>query len=374
MNESINVTGPALKTRIAPLILLIAMSASLASVSPRSLELISDEIVAKHMAEKHIPGMSVAIVQNGDLVFSKGYGKSSVEFNIAATADTVYPISSVSRTFAGLLALRLEDQGLLDLDAPISAYGIDLPADKQSISVRHLLQHTHGLEDFYHSDDYVVDTGKSMDDSTTEELISWSLSQPLQSQPGDAWAYGLAGYVILAQIFERVGERPFTELVDQYVLQPLDITATYGGSDVLVDGRNPVLYEWLDDDLIGHVIGFSPRVYAAGGLNISVTEMARVFAALSGDSFIDSDAKKNLWRNVDLANGKASYYGLGWSSYTTSKDRWVVGHEGGGASWVIYYPDQDLAVIALSNMSGARADVLPYEIARAAFAAGLVSE
>ena len=350
------------------------MSASLATVSPPDFELISDEIVTKHMAEKHIPGMSVAIVQDGALVFSKGYGKSSVEFDIAATADTVYPISSVSRTLAGLLAVRLEEQGLLDLDAPISAYGIDLPADKQSISVRHLLQHTHGLEDFYHSDDYVVDAGKSMDDSTTEELIGWSLLQPLQSQPGDAWAYGVVGYVVLAQIFEQVGERPFTELVDQYVFKPLDITATYGGSEVLVDGRNPVLYEWLDDDLVGHVIGFSPRVYAAGGLNISVTEMAKVFAALSGELFIDSDTKKNLWRNVDLANGKASFYGLGWSSYTTSQDRWVVGHEGGGASWIIYYPDQDLAVIALSNMSGARADILPYEIARAAFAAGLVAE
>jgi len=374
MNESINVTGPALKTRITPFILLLAMSASLATVSPPDFELISDEIVTKHMAEKHIPGMSVAIVQDGALVFSKGYGKSSVEFDIAATADTVYPISSVTRTLAGLLAVRLEEQGLLDLDASISAYGVDLPADKQSISVRHLLQHTHGLEDFYHSDDYVVDAGKSMDDSTTEELISWSLLQPLQSQPGDAWAYGVAGYVVLAQIFEQVGERPFTELVDQYVFKPLDITATYGGSEVLVDGRNPVLYEWLDDDLVGHVIGFSPRVYAAGGLNISVTEMAKVFAALSGELFIDSDTKKNLWRNVDLANGKASFYGLGWSSYTTSRDRWVVGHEGGGASWIIYYPDQDLAVIALSNMSGARADILPYEIARAAFAAGLVAE
>jgi CubicO group peptidase (beta-lactamase class C family) len=139
------------------------MSASLATVSPPDFELISDDVATKHMAEKHIPGLSVAIVQNGDLVFAKGYGMSSVEFDIAATADTVYPISSVSRTFAGLLAVRLQDQGLLDLDASISAFGIDLPADKQAISVRHLLQHTHGLEDFYHSDDYVADAGKSMD-------------------------------------------------------------------------------------------------------------------------------------------------------------------------------------------------------------------
>ena len=77
--------------------------------------------------------------------------------------------------------------------------------------------------------------------------------------------------------------------------------------------------------------------------------------------------RTGMWRNEDLPGGENSHYGLGWMSYVTSQDRWVVGHEGGGASWVVYYPEEDLAVIALSNMSGARADILPYEIARALF-------
>ena len=94
--------------------------------------------------------------------------------------------------------------------------------------------------------------------------------------------------------------------------------------------------------------------------------------ALSDNDFISSGSKLELWSNPTLANGRPANYGLGWFSYTTSQNRWVVGHEGGGASWVIYYPDLELAVIALSNMSGARADSLPYEIARDALGEGLL--
>ena len=248
----------------------------------------------------------------------------------------------------------------------------NVPADKQSISVRHLLQHTHGLEDFYQSDSYEIETGRSVKESTTEELVSWSLEQPLQFSPGAGWAYSLSGYVLVAQILERIGGLSYAQLVERYVFEPLDMVGTFGGTESVVAGRNQALYELDGDDLVGHVVDFPEQVYAAAGLNLSVLEMAKLFVSLSGDEFIDREAKQELWENTELKTGDWANYGLGWFSYETSQRRWVVGHEGGGASWVIYYPDHDLAVIALSNMSGARADILPYEIAREAFAAGLI--
>lgn len=354
------------------LALMLIASASLTDANPVRLDNIVDGVVAKHMADKQIPGMSVAIVYKGRLTFSGGYGKASVEFDVPASAATVYPISSVSKMFAGLLAVRLANAGQLDLDEPISSFVSNVPADKQSISVRHLLQHTHGLEDFYQSDSYEIETGRSVKESTTEELVSWSLEQPLQFSPGAGWAYSLSGYVLVAQILERIGGLSYAQLVERYVFEPLDMVGTFGGTESVVAGRNQALYELDGDDLVGHVVDFPEQVYAAAGLNLSVLEMAKLFVSLSGDEFIDREAKQELWENTELKTGDLANYGLGWFSYETSQRRWVVGHEGGGASWVIYYPDHDLAVIALSNMSGARADILPYEIAREAFAAGLI--
>ena len=338
------------------------------------LETIVSEVVANHMAEKRIPGISVAIVHEDRRVFSKGYGEASIEFSLPAGAETVYPISSVSKIFAGLLAVRLSEAGLLNLDSPIAEYLDGVPTDKQAITVSHLLRHTHGLEDFYRSDDYAAETGRSIDESTTEELLGWSLGQPLRSPPGDHWNYSLAGYMLLGKVLEKAGGSSYATLVDEHVLEPLGMSGTYGGSEKVVTGRLPFLYELVDGELTGHVVDFPERVWPAGGLNLSVTEMARLFAALSGDGFLDRQAKQVLWQNAALPDGNDTNYGLGWTSYVTSQDRWVVGHEGGGASWVIYYPDAELAVIALSNMSGARADSLPYEIARAAFDKGIFTE
>jgi len=344
------------------------MSASLSSGAPAGLEDIVNDVVATHMSEKQIPGMSVAVVHQQRLVFSKGYGLASIELDVKANADTVYPVSSVSRILASLLAMRLVDASLLDLDKSIADYLDGVPADKKAISVRHLLQHTHGLEDFYDSDAYMNETGQSMDESSTQELVDWSLNRPPQSPPGDNWSYGVVGYVILGQIFEKVGGSSYASLVQEHVFSALDMSGSFGGSEVVVPGRNPMLYELIDDEVTGHVVNFPERVWPAGGLNMSVVEMAKLFIVISGDDFINQAAKQELWHNATLPGGEPTNYGLGWMSYVTSQDRWVVGHEGGGASWVIYYPDLDLAVIALSNMSGARADILPYEIARAIFA------
>jgi CubicO group peptidase (beta-lactamase class C family) len=349
------------------LVLILLMSASLSSGAPVGLEAIVDDVVAKHMSEKQIPGMSVAVVHQQRLIFSKGYGLASIELDVKTEPDTVYPISSVSRIFASVLAMRLAAAGLLNLDHSIAVYLDGVPANKKSITVRHLLQHTHGLEDFYHSDVYAAETGRSTDDSSTQELVDWSLNQSPQSAPGENWSYGVVGYVVLGQIFEKVGGSSYANLVQEYVFNALDMSGSFGGSDVVVPGRNQMLYELIDDEVTGHVVNFNERAWPAGGLNMSVVEMAKLFIAISGDDFIDQAAKKEMWRNATLSSGEETYYGLGWSSYVTSQDRWVVGHEGGGASWVIYFPDHDLAVIALSNMSGARADVLPYEIARSAF-------
>lgn len=337
------------------------------------LGLIVDEVVHRHMKEKKIPGMSVAIVDNGSLVFSEGYGVASLEFEIPASRDTVYPISSVSKIFAGLLAVRLVEAGKLNLDSSVAEYFDETPTDKRMVTIRHLLQHTHGLEDFYRSESYRIETGKTVDTSTVQELVRWSLNRPTQFSAGTNWQYSLAGYVMLAQVLELAGEMPYVELLERYVLDPIGIVATFGGTESVVPGRNPVLYELVDGLLIGHIVEFPQSTYAAGGLNISVQELAKLYVALSGDEFVGDELKQELWGNPILTNGRHANYGLGWFSYTTSQNRWVVGHEGGGASWVIYYPILDVAVIALSNMSGARADSLPYEIARNALAEGLLT-
>jgi CubicO group peptidase (beta-lactamase class C family) len=270
-----------------------------------------------------------------------------------------------------LVSLKLDEKNLIALDDPVSAYLEGLPEDKQAITIRQLLTHTHGLTDFYHSADFEKDTGIHSDNASAEALTAWSLNQPLAAQPGSVWTYNVVGYAVLGMVLQSATGLSFSDLAQREVFDPLHMVAYYGNSDTVIDGQSPTLYELVDDKVVTHPVEFRPFVYPAAGLNISVAEMAKLFAALSGDRFLSTQQKTELWRAMELPDGKSSFYGLGWFSYTTSQNRWVVGHEGGGASWIIYYPDQQLSVIALSNMSGARADMLPFDIARAAFDAAL---
>lgn len=323
-----------------------------------------DEVVAAVMAEKHIPGLALAVLKDGEVILEKGYGFDSVERRVPMTPETVLPIASVSKIFAGTLAMQLVEEGKLDLDASIATWLPDVPDDKTTITVRHLLSHTHGLEDFYHSEKYQAMLAEG--DPTTDDKINvrWSLAQPLKTRPGEVFSYSLAGYIILREIFEIVGGEPFPDMVRSRIFEPAGMSdAVYGGSDVIVPGRYPVTYEWKDGALAYHRNDFPSDSYAAGGLNISARGMAAFFRALEAGTLVSDVHRDEMWRAYPVLKEEQRFYGLGWFSYRRNKDdAFVVGHEGGGSSWLVHLPEAGLTIIAFSNLSGARADGLPHEI------------
>jgi len=322
-----------------------------------------EEIIAGYISDKSIPGLTVAVIRDGNTQFMKAYGLSNVEMNISATPATVYPISSVSKIFAGLVAMALAEEGRLDLDASVLTYLDGLPEAYRPITIRHLLSHTHGLTDFYHSDAFDNLPEHAKHAMSAEDIIGWNAPRPYKFQPGEGWDYGLLGYVILNEIFEQVGKAPYPDLVAKYITGPLQLTsAKFGGTEVVVKGRHPVLYELAEGRLINHSIDFPAWGYTAGGLNISVEDLAKLFIAIDEGKILTAESLQEIWTPVENAATENPFYGLGWTAVRRKNGRFLVGHEGGGNAWAYYWPEDHIAVIALSNMSGSRADRLPLDI------------
>ena len=107
---------------------------------------INDFIQIK-MAEKHIPGLQLAVVNKGELVLSNSYGLANLQDQIAVQNDTLFNIASITKVFTGVLVLQLAEQGKIDLSASIATYLPDLPKAWHKISVRHLVTHSSGLPD-----------------------------------------------------------------------------------------------------------------------------------------------------------------------------------------------------------------------------------
>jgi len=355
----------------ALLILLTALGSAQAAERPSWTDRVERKVLAVK-TEKGIPGLSVAIVKDGHLVFSGAWGMADVEMGLPATTETVYPVSSVSKVFTGPVAMALVAEGKLDLDVSILTYLPQLPEAYRPITMRQLLSHTHGLTDYYRSAEFDALPENVKDAMTADDLIAWNAPRPFQFQPGAGWSYNLLGYVIAQRILEKIEDKPFADIVTGRILEPLGMSASvYGGTEVVVPGRHPVLYERAKDGrLTNHPVNFPRATWAAGGLNASVLDMAKFFAAIENNTLLTPRAFAEIWkpypvRAEGLKPGQAPFYGLGWFSVQRqSTGRFVVGHEGGGNAWTYYWPDYHLAVIALSNLSGARADLLDFDIAQ----------
>ena len=116
-----------------------------------------DRLAAEEMASLHEPSLAIAIVNDGRLIFAKGYGESDVENSVPATADTVYRIASLSKSLTATAAMRLVEEHRLELDAPVQKYCPAFPMKQWPITVRDVLTHQSGIR-HYKNDDESINT------------------------------------------------------------------------------------------------------------------------------------------------------------------------------------------------------------------------
>src|SRR5689334_2458877 len=164
------------------LVALVAVPAAAQSLGPAQVSQI-DQLVAKTLSDTGVPSAEIAVVRNGRLVLDKAYGKANE--GLAARSDLPYQIASNSKQFTAMALLLLRDDGKLSLDDPVSKY---LPGitEGDKITIRELLSHTSGLQDFW-PQDYMF-TDMTVPTSPQHIVDKWA-KKPLDFQPGARWQY-----------------------------------------------------------------------------------------------------------------------------------------------------------------------------------------
>src|SRR6266513_1178827 len=137
------ITYHLIRLKILFVMLLFISFTGLASVDGKSKKL--DEYIKREMTKHQIPGLALAVVKNGKVIKLKGYGLSSLEFDLPANENTVFQLYSVSKIFAGVAIMKLVEEGKLSLDTPVTKIIANLPPSWKGIRIRHLLTHTSGL-------------------------------------------------------------------------------------------------------------------------------------------------------------------------------------------------------------------------------------
>ena len=324
------------RIRIPILVLLTCVFAT-----PVALADPTDDYVTAQLAAFDLPGLSLAVIKNGEIVKAEGYGVADRERNVPATRDTVYKIGSVSKQFIATGIMLLAADKRLGVDDRISKYLEKTPSSWAPITIRHLLTHTSGLV----RESPAFTPSKNLSDA---ELIRAVHPVPLRFPPGSKWEYSNTGYVALAEIIRLVSGQPWTEYLHQKIFAPAGMTVTLPTNTTASVPNRAVGYggrnnERKADDWVA--------LRASGAFLSNVLDLAKWEALLRTDRILSGTAKREMWTRVRLSDGSSDPYGFGWHIDTGGGRRrvWHGGGLPGFTSHFVRYLDDGLTVIALSN-------------------------
>jgi CubicO group peptidase (beta-lactamase class C family) len=314
-----------------------------------------DDYLRAEMANQRLPGIAVAVLRDGKPVSVRTLGLANIELNVPVTRDTVFKIGSVSKQFIATGVMLLVRDGKVRLDDPVTKYFEDAPAAWKAITLRQLLTHTSGLV----RESPGFDGLKVQSDA---DVIRKAYDVPLQSAPGEKWAYCNLGYFILAETIHRVSGQSWPQFMAERVFEPLSMTATRTTDtlDIVPHRANGYLYRDNEQHNVGPLLALRP----SGAFLSTIADLMKWEAALRAGVVLSKDEQAQMLTPATLTDGSATQYALGWMVDDVGGHRRV--HHGGTlpgfrAEYSRY--DDSLGVIVLVNADSARTDAMAVEVA-----------
>ncbi len=309
------------------------------------------------------PGVAVAVVKDGEVVFQKGYGIGNLEYDIPITENSIFNIASVSKQFTVFSILLLEKEGKLSFDDDIRKYIPEIPDFGKTITLRHLASHTSGLRS--HINLLYIAGLQTEDVLSTEHVIKLvSRQKELNFNPGEDFLYCNTGFVLLAEVVARVSGQSFAQFTKSSIFDPLNMSSSlfYDDHEKIVKNRTYSYYEYIDQ-----YKKYAMNYASVGASNLFTSAMDLSQWALNFSDFKvgDKDIVKKMNVLAVLNSGETSHFAYGQmiNKYMGLKEIYHIGSLGGYRSYFSRFPDQNLSIIVLSNNSSFLPRTTSYRIA-----------
>ena len=313
--------------------------------------------------DNRIPGLSVAVLQNQQVVFAEGFGYADLENRIPATPDTPYNIASLSKTFAAAILMKLVEEKRLDLDTSIadslknSRFTYDVGTFEGHATVcRKIRQYSRDpqFEYAFLLKDYRCDKENI--------TVRHHLTHTAQGKPGETYRYNGFLFGFLSLIAEQVSDKPYSELVVDHIIAPLEMTDTIPSTTE--KRREQILAKRAKYYRTGFGGGFTPSSYpitlsSSAGIVTTVLDMAKFDIAMDRNLIVSADAKGAMFTNTISSSGKSLPYGLGWfvQEHNAVKLVWHYGWAPKAySSLILKVPEKNVTFILFANSEGASAD------------------
>lgn len=353
----------------ACLVLLVASSVAQsptptvpAAVDPASVDTLAQDVLRR----QDIPAMTLAVIDHGKIVYSRAFGRSDVENDVAATPASEIRTASIAKPMTAIAAMELARAGKLNLDAPVQQYCPAFPAKTSPdgkpwvVTTRELLSHRAGVR-WYH-DDVEAKNAKHYDN--LNDAVKHFGDNPLLFTPSEKMQYSSYGFVVVGCAIEGASRSTFTGYMQQSVFAPAGMTATLPDDPAKIIPHRSRGYEKTKAGVLDNAPFFDPSDRLPGGGWLSTSDdLVRFAGAVMDGKLLPSTDLEEMWKPLTIQDD-GSGYGLGWAIAKLAGHR-VVGHNGGqvGTSTCLkLVPDRQLAVAVMINLEGAALDDLANSI------------
>lgn len=316
----------------------------------------SIEYIESAFKSSRVPGCSVGILHQ-DEIFSAGFGVSNIENNHPITAETLFQIGSISKTFTATLAMKLVEEGRLDLHKPVRAYLTDFRVADKTVSVEvtpyHLLTHTAGWDG-----DLFLETGDG--EEAIQKYIQRLTTREQVSPLGEYFSYNNSGFAVLGGILEAITSKRIEELYRVYILEPL------GLEHVFFNASEVITYDFAvghHPSAEGHTVSRPWRMprtaLPMGGIVTNVGDLLRYAQCYlskgktsSGKQMLKPETMDEMFTpKISLSQEDRTSVGYSWFRRDLSNG-YLIQHSGGTNGQVTQLsllPEQDFALAIFTN-------------------------
>lgn len=324
--------------------------------------------VSKFMVSTHVPGLSVAVIENGEYEWAQGFGFADLENNVPASEHSLFRLGSISKPLTAAAAMQLWERGQLDLDSPVQKYCPSFPQKPWPISTRQLLGHLGGIRHYKSDsqDDPEIGNTKHFDDPIQGGLDFFK-ADALVAQPGTSFHYSTQGYTLVGCVIEGASRAKYVDFLRQSVFIPAKMEQTQADDRFAIIPYRTRFYEKKDSGALSNAdfLDSSYKIPGGGWLS-SAEDMARFEVAILNDKLIRRATRDLMWTPLKPSDGSQNTYALGWGWGKHNEHEVAgVGHTGGqqGTSTaIVIAPDQRAGVVVLTNMEDQDAGGLAREI------------
>jgi len=332
-------------------LILIPLFISSSSYAAENKVVRMNEVVQSYVTDKLFMG-SVLVMQNGQVLLNKQYGDANLEWKIPNSPTTKFRIGSVTKQFTAASILLLEERGKLKINDPIKKYIPNTPPAWDKITIFNLLTHTSGIPDYagfpnYNSDKVIP--------RTSEKLVAYFRDKPLDFQPGEKWQYSNSGYALLGYLIEIISGQSYKDFLEENIFKPLNMKDSGYDSNAAIILYRASGYAPGPNGLLNAPYIDMSNVVAVGGLYSTTLDLLKWEQGLFAGKILSSASLKKMI--TPFKNN----YALGLEVQTVN-GRLVISHAGGiegFGTMLMYYPDDKLTIVVMSNIQGGTA----YEIA-----------